>query len=161
MAKANSKSTKSLKSKTTRRAAKPKRKPIACPVEALGRENDRLALEIWAINHRNTVATNIEKQRAIAALEDKMRSNRHAATFLHPRSKLGAVFLLVSAYADLNAVAGSNTGHPDFRRGERALYEVLDWFYCQEKVKTGVVAGNYYMPHPSPQANLRAVIATS
>jgi hypothetical protein len=88
--------TQALKSKATRRASKPRRKPTICPVEALGRENDRLTQEIWAIKHRNKTAANTEKQQAIAQLEDKMRSNRHAATFLTPRSKLGAAFLVLT-----------------------------------------------------------------
>ena len=90
-----------LKAKTTRRAAKPakkrKRPAAACPVEKLGRENERLDMERWGIEQLAAKMTGAQKENAerlLTIIHDKMRANRIAATYLKPRSNLGAAFLL-------------------------------------------------------------------
>jgi hypothetical protein len=99
--------TKSLKAKAPRKQAKPAKRErqyfmttVAesdpdCPVEKLGRDQDKLIAHHGRLKNaiptlKDRAKTNAEE--ALRLVEDKMIANRSAASYLVPKSGLGAGF---------------------------------------------------------------------
>src|SRR6185312_14210343 len=148
---ANSNSTKTLKSKTTRRAAKPakKRKVVPeCPVKRLGYEQMALIKALGHVDNKIKTAQGAEKadlEETHEIIGDAMIANREAASFLEPRSGEGAAFLLMCIHSDTWHMAGTadagGRGRYE-RRIDRCLHSLMQYFSFTLDAKTRSVGGD-------------------
>jgi len=130
-----------LKAKTPTRKAK---REVTCPVEALGRENDRLICRIRALS----ASPDENASETTVTMNDKMRANEVAATFLQPRSMMGVAFLVHCIASDVETMRDSEGAEKleAARRARRALGSILDWFFFDRNVSIGSVGSVSYMP---------------
>ena len=150
--------TKALKAKTARRAAKrakPKKRnrpEEICPVERLGRNTAELARILDHLKEKSaglSSAAKADAERMEAIVYDAMRANRTAASYLKPKSKLGAAFLLLSIYRDCETMLETNDAverGEHFRQAHRSLFAMLEWFFHECNASLGLVASVTYMP---------------
>jgi hypothetical protein len=140
---ARSKSSKSLESKTTRRAAKSTRKAKPakpCPVEAIARRQLVLlqALDEIADKLRNATAGSEPDKGTLEfrrrELWDRCQENRSEASRFNPTSSNGAMFLLGSVLLDLDHLDLNNEVDKELRRrARRSIYALKFWIGATDR----------------------------
>jgi hypothetical protein len=158
MAKSNS--TKSLKGKTTRRAAKPAKKPADAVSVLLAAQRKLLASLDGAEGREQRCKKDGRKSdadtynRMRTALWDRLSVNCDDLSFLTPKTKDGAVFALVVACAtlsDIDTVQDADFRYRRKRRGIRLLYGLLRYLVGPDGL-TGCNPGDW------PGDNLNRVV---
>lgn len=149
-----------LKSKTTRRAAKPARPRLnayarrRCEVAVIGREQGKLERAWEHFNQLWKKAAKDDKDGitdTCNAIAGAMRGNHERASHLQAYSAEGAAFQVMLAYADVEFMADLPEGNErDNRRDRirRLLYSVLSFMYRGLDVLTFELAQHHYMPWP-------------
>jgi hypothetical protein len=161
---AKSKSTKSLKAKTTaRHAAKSRPKPASCQVTEIAKRQISLINAIGAVAMgRDQHAPNSSDYRAYEAdyqlLNDRLVSNRDAASYLTPKTPMGAAFLLLSLHTDaLNMVDAPDRQHY-FRRLERSAWALRRWMEREHGIDFRMRWGWHYMGGEDPANRLAFLV---
>jgi hypothetical protein len=144
---------KALKAKAVTKAARKPQKPASCAVTEIARQQIRLVNAIGLITEaRDKNKSDSQEYRRLDArwslLNDRMVSNRDAASYLTPRTPMGAAFILLSMYQDAaNMSDEPNTGMRGFyfRRFERSAWALRRFIARELGVNVHMRWGWHYM----------------
>jgi ParB-like chromosome segregation protein Spo0J len=156
MAKSKSTKSKTLKAKTTRRAAKPaKKRTNPCPVAEIAQKIGKIdaALDGAKAAWKSSVSdeTKAYYQERIDTLYDQVRTARSVASFLVPKSLEGVMLLLGSIDVDASYLRNEGDAHERAelsRRLQRSVFGIVRYLEHQGMATEDVAGGAYLHNDP-------------